>query len=196
MNTICAKIEPFEASISELIALLDRSRACGPKIVVAGERLANALKAGGKIMTAGNGGSAAEALHMTEELIGRFSRNRKSLAAICLAGDPTALTCIANDYGCDEVFARQVEGLGLPGDVLVVFTSSGNSQNLIVALSRAKERGVQTIALLGKDGGKTRGLSDLEIIIPSQNTARIQEVHQFIMHNWLAQIESALFDGV
>ena len=133
---------------------------------------------------------AADALHLAEELIGRFSKERPSLAALSLCADPTALTCIANDYGYERVFSRQIEGLGRPGDVLVVFTTSGNSPNLVLALKVARERGLLTIAVLGKDGGAARGLADHELIIPSTNTARIQELHTFILHAWLTQIEA------
>jgi D-sedoheptulose 7-phosphate isomerase len=148
------------------------------------------LSSGKKLLTAGNGGSAADALHLAEELVGRFEKERPSLPAVCLNADPTLLTCIGNDYGFDRLFSRQVEGLGQPGDVLVVFTTSGNSRNLIAALDAARQKGLRTIALLGKSGGAAKGNADLEIIIPSQNTARIQEIHTFILHCWLSLIEA------
>jgi len=178
------------SQLDELIATAERTRALVPQIDAAGYALRTALGRGNKILTAGNGGSAADALHLAEELIGRFSKERPSLAALSLCADPTALTCIANDYGYERVFSRQIEGLGRPGDVLVVFTTSGNSPNLVLALKVARERGLLTIAVLGKDGGAARGLADHELIIPSTNTARIQELHTFILHAWLTQIEA------
>ncbi|MBN9692318.1 MAG: SIS domain-containing protein [Verrucomicrobia bacterium] len=180
------------AALDELIATAERTKALVPQIEAAGVALKAALDSGSKILTAGNGGSAADALHLSEELVGRFSKERPSLPAISLCADPTALTCIANDYGYERVFSRQVEGLGRPGDVLVVFTTSGNSPNLVLALKIARQRGLITIAVLGKNGGAAKGLADHELIIPSQNTARIQELHTFILHAWLTQIEADL----
>jgi len=148
-----------------------------------------ALRAGNKILTCGNGGSGADALHMAEEFIGRYRSNRRSLPAVCLNADPTALTCIANDFGYDEVFARQVEGLSTRGDVLICFTTSGNSVNCLRALSVAKSRGLVTIALLGKDGGKSKGVADFEIIVGHRDTARIQEAHTVILHALLEVVE-------
>ena len=148
-----------------------------------------ALRAGNKILTCGNGRSGADAMHMAEEFIGRYRSNRRSLPAVCLNADPTALTCIANDFGYDEVFARQVEGLGTRGDVLVCFTTSGNSANCLRAFAVAKARGLVTIALLGKDGGKAKGVADFEIIVGHRDTARIQEAHTVILHALLEVVE-------
>ena len=155
------------------------------------EALIRALKAGNKVLTAGNGGSASEAMHMTEELIGRFRGNRRPLPAVCLAADGTALTCIANDFGYDEVFSRQVEGLGKAGDVLVLFSTSGRSANLVKALDAASRAGVKTICLLGKGGGDMKGRADYEIIVQSQATEHIQEAHQVMMHLMLDAVELA-----
>lgn len=152
-----------------------------------------ALKAGGKILTCGNGGSAADALHLAEELVGRYNRNRRSLPAVCLNADPTLLTCIANDFGYDEVFARQVEGLTEKRDLLVCFTTSGNSANILRALAAAKARKVKTVALLGKDGGKAKGQADLELIVASDDTARVQEAHTLLLHALLERIEAEMF---
>ena len=149
------------------------------------------LRAGNKVLTCGNGGSGADALHMAEELIGRYRGNRRSLPAVCLNADPTALTCIANDFGFDEVFARQVEGLGAPGDLLVCFTTSGNSVNCLRALAVAKARGLVTVALLGKDGGQAKGVADFEIIVGHRDTARVQEAHTLILHTLLEVVERA-----
>ena len=154
--------------------------------------IAGALKAGNKLLSCGNGGSAADALHLAEELVGRFDQNRPSLAAICLAADPTLLTCIGNDYGYESIFSRQIEGLGRPADVLVIFSSSGNSENLVRGLEAAKAKAMTTIAVLGKTGGKCKGLAQYEIIVPSNVTARVQEVHTFILHLWLSLVEEEL----
>lgn len=153
----------------------------GPEI----ERFATALmdswNAGGKAMFAGNGGSAAGAMHFAEELIIRFHKNRRALAALALC-DPTAITCAANDFGYDQVFSRQVEGLGKRGDVLVLLSTSGNSENLLRAVEAAKSLGVTTVAMVGKDGGKLKGRCDIELIVPSDITHHVQEVHKMIYH--------------
>ncbi len=147
-----------------------------------GRTLVGALESGGKVLTAGNGGSAAEALHMAEEFVGRFRNNRRSLPSVSLAADPTAITCIGNDFGFDEIFSRQVEGLGQPDDILVVFSTSGKARNLLRAIEAARERGMRTLAILGRNGGPLAGVADLEIIVPGEATERIQEVHQVILH--------------
>ena len=147
------------------------------------------LRAGGKILSCGNGGSAADAMHLAEELVGRYRSNRRSLPGVCLTADATALTCIANDFGFDEVFARQVEGLGAKGDLLVCFSTSGNSPNILRALDAAQLRGVKTVALLGKDGGKAKGRADFELIVGSGDTARVQEAHTLILHALLEVVE-------
>ena len=150
------------------------------------ERMASIIdrqfQEGGKLMTCGNGGSAAEALHLAEELTGRFLKNRPPLPALCLNADPTALTCISNDFGFDHVFSRQCEALGRAGDVLVVFSTSGNSQNIILALECAKEQGVLTMGLLGSDGGLADSLCDISFLAPGIDSAAVQESHQVAMH--------------
>jgi D-sedoheptulose 7-phosphate isomerase len=151
----------------------------------------DALKQGHKVLTAGNGGSAAEALHMSEEFVGRFRTNRRSLPAIALTADATALTCIGNDFGFDAIFSRQVEGLGQPGDVLVLFSTSGNAKNLQEAVVVARARGVKTIGLLGRDGGALKGQCDIELLAPGRVTERIQEVHQVVLHLILDAVEVA-----
>jgi D-sedoheptulose 7-phosphate isomerase len=151
--------------------------------------ICEALRRGNKVLTCGNGGSAADALHMAEEFVGRYRSNRRSLPAICLNADPTALTCIANDFGYDTVFARQVEGLGARGDVLVGISTSGNSPNVLQALAAAKARGITTVGLLGKDGGAAKGQVDLALVVGSADTARIQEAHTLIIHALLEVVE-------
>lgn len=149
------------------------------------------LQHGGKVLTAGNGGSAAEAMHMAEELTGRFRTNRRSLPGLALTADGTALTCIANDFGFDEVFSRQIEGLANSGDLLVLFSTSGQAPNLLRACEAASSSGMRTVALLGRDGGALAGKADLELCVPGEMTERIQEVHQVILHLILEEVERA-----
>lgn len=164
---------------------------CADRIAGVGQELVLTLKAGGKILTAGNGGSAAEALHMSEELVGRFRTNRPSLPAVALVADSTALTCIGNDFGFDRIFSRQIEGLGKAGDVLVLFSTSGRAANLVLALEAAHAKGMKTLCLLGQDGGKLAGRGTWEIIVPGTETARIQEAHQVLLHIFLEIVEAA-----
>ena len=145
----------------------------------------------GKMLVAGNGGSAADAIHFAEELVVRFQKNRRALAAIALC-DPAVLTCAANDLGYDSVFERQIEALGNPGDVFVALTTSGNSVNLIRAIEKAKSQGMLTVGFLGKDGGKTRGKCDIELLVPSAVTARIQEAHKLLYHALCEWVEAKL----
>ncbi len=179
------------ASIEDSARTIAGLRAESGRLAAIGEALVAALRSGGKVLTAGNGGSAAEALHMAEELVGRFKANRISLPAISLVADCTALTCIGNDYGYDEIFRRQVEGLGKAGDVLVLFSTSGSAENLRLALEEGKRKGLITVALLGRDGGKLAGQATHELIVRSRETARIQEAHQVVLHLLLEIVETA-----
>ena len=142
------------------------------------------LKAGNTIFWCGNGGSASESSHLAVELIGRFKNDRRPLPSISLNADTTALTCIANDFGYDQIFARQLEGLAKKDDLLVVLSTSGKSPNVNLALEKAREIGVSSIALLGKGGGDARSRADISIVINSQETARIQEIHLLIGHTF------------
>ena len=144
--------------------------------------IANALQNKNTIFWCGNGGSAAESSHLSVELIGRFKNNRRSLPSLSLNADTSAITCIANDFGYDEIFSRQLEGLGKKGDVLVVLSTSGKSENILRVLRKAKDLGLVSIALLGKGGGIAASLSDLPIVIDSEETARIQEMHLLLGH--------------
>ncbi len=154
------------------------------------ETVTSALLGGKKLLTAGNGGSAAAALHLAEELTGRYSRpDRRALPAMCLAADGTALTCIANDWDFASVFSRQVEAFAQSGDVLVVFSSSGNSANLIRACEVMRQRGGKTIGLLGKGGGKALSHCDQALVVNSQRTAAIQEAHEVVLHLMLEYLE-------
>jgi len=154
--------------------------------------IGDSLKNENTIFWCGNGGSAAESSHLAVELIGRFKNNRRSLPSLSLNADTSAITCIANDFGYDEIFARQLEGLGKKGDVLVVLSSSGKSENILRVLQKAKGMGITSIALLGKSGGKAVALSDFAIIIESDETARIQEMHLLLGHTLCEYAEIAL----
>lgn len=151
------------------------------------------LRSGGKIMFAGNGGSAADAQHWAGELVSRFYYDRPGLAALALTTDTSILTAIGNDYGYDYTFARQVEGLGRSGDVLVLISTSGNSPNVIRAAEAARSRGVRTIGFTGETGGKLVQLTDLCFRVPSTETPRIQEGHEFLGHLLCALIESQMY---
>lgn len=171
----------WQRNLQELSDLLPHLRAMEPEIRRFGQAMMACWGAGGKVLFAGNGGSAADAMHFAEELIVRFKKNRRALAAVALC-DPTVVSCAANDFGYDEIFARQVEGLGKPGDMLVAMSTSGNSANLLRAVEVAKGLGMQTVAMTGKDGGKLRGRCDIELLVPSAITHHVQEVHKFIYH--------------
>ena len=140
------------------------------------------LRARNKLLVCGNGGSAADASHFATELVVRFAKDRRALPAICLVSDSGILTAAGNDYGFDEVFARQVAAFGIAGDVLICLTTSGKSKNLIRALEEAKARKLKTIAFLGRDGGSTIGIADLDLLVKSDSTARAQEAHQLLLH--------------
>lgn len=158
----------------------------------AGEMITESLASGNKIITAGNGGSAAEALHLSEELIGRYKYERPSMAAVSLVADCTALTCIGNDYGFNSIFSRQIEGIGQQGDVFVGFSTSGNSENIIKAAEVAKAKGLKVINILGKDGGKLKGTGDIDLIVSAPDTESVQEAHQVIMHILLEIVEQRM----
>ena len=144
--------------------------------------LSNCIKNKGTVFWCGNGGSASDSLHLSAELIGRLNKNRRPLASISLSGNPSTLTCISNDFGYNKVFSRQIEALGKKNDVLVAISTSGNSLNILDAIKMAKKKKMKIISLLGKSGGKSKGLSNINIIIPSNSTARIQEMHILIGH--------------
>ena len=146
------------------------------------ELITSAIKNGHKVLLAGNGGSAADAQHIAAELSGRFVKERKALPGIALTVDTSALTAIANDYGYDHVFSRQLEALAQPGDLFIGISTSGNSQGILNAFEAGKKLNCKTLGLSGRDGGKMNGLCDLNIIVPSQITARIQEMHILIGH--------------
>ena len=161
-------------------------------ILQAVEAMSQAIQNGGKIISCGNGGSMCDAMHFAEELSGRFRDNRRALAAISIS-DPSHLSCVSNDYGYDFVFSRFIEGLGQANDVLLGISTSGNSKNVILAVEAAKAKGMKTIVLTGKDGGKLAGLADIEIRAPHSNFAdRAQEIHIKVIHSLILGIEQSL----
>lgn len=159
------------------------------RIITQGRAMAQLLKVGGKVLICGNGGSAADAQHFAAELCGRFLKERRALCGIALTTDTSALTAIGNDYGFEHIFSRQVEALGRPGDLLVGISTSGNSPNVIEAVRTANRLDIQTLGLLGKDGGHLKSLCQDSLIVPSPVTARIQEIHQMVYHFWCEIID-------
>jgi len=158
----------------------------------AADLIEQCLRSGNKLLVCGNGGSASDAAHFAAELVVRFAKDRRAYPAICLTGDGGLLTAAGNDYGFDEIFARQVAAFGLEGDVLIVLTTSGKSKNVRRALEEAKSRKLQTIAFLGRDGGSTIGLADIDLLVASDSTARIQEAHKLLLHVLCEAMESRL----
>jgi len=154
--------------------------------------LVNVLSNGNTIFWCGNGGSAGDSQHLAAELIGRYKKDRRPLKSLALTTDSSAITCIANDYSYEKVFERQIEGLGVNGDALIGITTSGNSANVINALSKCSEIGVTSICLLGKDGGVAKSVADYSIIVESDSTARIQEMHIMIGQIFCDLIEHGL----
>ena len=174
------KLEP---SFAEHEAVLARCRASlQPAIITVGQVLMRSIQTGGKIMLCGNGGSAADAQHIAAELIGRFKKERRAFAALALTTDSSILTCIGNDYSFEDIFARQVAGMARAGDVLIGISTSGNSPNVLKAMSEAKRAACVTVALAGRGGGKLAPLCDHSIVVPSDETPRIQEMHIMIGH--------------
>ncbi len=162
------------------------------KIAQAAQIMANAMRQGGKVMSCGNGGSHCDAMHFAEELSGRYRDNRQALAALAIS-DPSHISCVSNDYGYEFVFSRFVEGLGKAEDVLLGISTSGNSNNIIKAVEAAQAKGMKTVILTGKDGGKLAGMADVEIVVPHFGYAdRIQEIHIKIIHILIGLIEQQL----
>lgn len=182
MNKINEIISSHKKAVEEFEKKLD-------SVESAAALLTKCLKDGNKILLCGNGGSAADCQHFAAELVGRFQKERKGLAALSLTVDTSALTSISNDYSFDEVFSRQVEALGRQGDVLVSFSTSGNSLNVIKAMEKASSMSIKNIALTGKGGGKMARIADVSISIDETVTARIQEVHAIAVHMLCELIE-------
>ncbi len=182
-------MNPIEVVTGNLAESMATQRAAveraAPAIVAAADVLLETLTAGGKVLSCGNGGSAADAQHFTSELVNRFETDRPGLAAIALTTDSSTLTSVANDMHFDEVFARQTEALGRPGDTLLAISTSGNSENILKAIQAARSRGMRVISLSGRDGGRAAALlaeHDIEIRIAGPSTARIQEAHILVIH--------------
>lgn len=177
----------------DLMRVIEASIA--PQIRNAAEWMIATLSNGNKIFFAGNGGSASDAQHLAAEFVGRFQRERLSLPAIALTTDTSILTAVGNDYGFHKIFSRQIEGLAGKGDLFVAISTSGNSKNVVEAVDASKKRSCRTVGLLGRDGGKLGRIVDLPIIVPSDNTARIQEVHITIGHIICALVDEQFNGG-
>jgi D-sedoheptulose 7-phosphate isomerase len=182
----------FTKELQEHAEVLSLMPSLEPAAIAAAGMIAECMREGGKLMLIGNGGSAADSQHLAAEFVGRFINDRRALPAIALTVDSSALTCVANDYGYDQVFSRQVEGLANEGDALLAISTSGNSISILKAIEAAKSRGVRIITMLGRGGGKAKGLADCEIIVPSSSTARIQEMHIFVGHFICGEVERIL----
>jgi D-sedoheptulose 7-phosphate isomerase len=163
-----------------------------PEVSRVADLIGECFRTGNKLLMCGNGGSAADASHFATELVVRFTKDRRALPAICLASDSGILTACGNDYGFDKIFARQVAAFGQAGDVLICFTTSGNSKNVLRALEEAKARKLKTIAFLGRDGGSTIGMADIDLLVKDDSTARIQEGHGLLIHVLCEIIEAQI----
>jgi D-sedoheptulose 7-phosphate isomerase len=179
-------------ALEQAISVFKDLHALGDDIEHAAHMAVASLRAGNKLLICGNGGSACEAQHLAGELAGRYKHDRRALAAVSLNADGAVLTCIGNDYHFEDVFARQLEAIGRPGDLLIVFSTSGESPNILRALETAKLLGLPSLAFLGRDGGMAAALATQALIVRHSDTARIQEAHQFLMHCLMDHIEKDL----
>jgi D-sedoheptulose 7-phosphate isomerase len=181
--------EHSERALTEHVELAARVRELLPEVERAARTLIDTYARGGRVYTFGNGGSSADAAHFAEELVGRYERERRPLAAQSLSIDASALTCIANDYSYDEVFERQVHGFVRDGDVVIGFSTSGRSANVVRGLAAARELGATTVLFGGKDGGPAAEQADIRLVVPSDATARIQEMHVLLLHLILEEVD-------
>jgi D-sedoheptulose 7-phosphate isomerase len=172
----------LQQAIEESVATTRGLAALEPQLVQAAGKVCECLLSGHKLLVCGNGGSASDATHFTTEFLCRYREDRRPYPAITLTANGEFLTAVCNDYHADEIFARQVWGLGQPGDVLVAFTTSGKSRNILRALEQAAAKQLTSICFLGRDGGFTRGVAKVELIVPGKSTARIQEAHKLLFH--------------
>jgi phosphoheptose isomerase len=184
-----------EAQLDDYLRLGAWMREAGDLVDAAADLLLRCLGGGGRVLACGNGGSSLEAQHFSAELVGRFRLERRPLAGIALSADGGAVTGIANDYGYDQVFARQVLALGRPGDALLALSTSGNSPSAVAALDAAREGGLGTIVLTGAEGTRMATLADVAIQVPSFSTARIQEIHLLVIHLLCERIDAAFVDA-
>lgn len=175
-------MSPFQTSHQEALETLEAIRSLEQPLIKAAKVVLDALTDGKKLLFCGNGGSAADSAHMATEFTCRFKEDRRPYPAIALNVDGGLLTAIGNDYAFQDIFARQVQAFGQPGDVLITLTTSGKSRNVLSALEEARRRQVRTIAFLGKGGGFTAGAAEIELVVPGNVTARIQEAHKFLLH--------------
>jgi len=183
-------------SFDEHAEVLAKTRtACAAALGVLIDRVSEALLAGGKILFLGNGGSASDAQHLATELSVRFVKERRALAGLALGTNLSELTACGNDFGFDQIFARQIEALARPGDIVIALSTSGKSPNAVTAVRAAKERSIYTAAFTGESGGELRGLADLVIAVPSKTTARIQEMHALLGHVLCEGVEAKLGIG-
>ena len=180
MNDATLTIRDHLTSLADLSVLV--SDEMSEDIAALAALVLSTVEAGGKIMFCGNGGSAANAQHLATEYVVRFARERRAVAALALTTDTSLLTAGANDYGFDTIFSRQIEALGRPGDILVLHSTSGESENLIAAVEAAKVLDIRTVALLAKGGGRLKSVGDQALVVPTQSTARAQELHLAIGH--------------
>ena len=183
------RVRRAEETFAAAIKVHERVRSNLGPAVMAAQAISDALKAGNKLLVFGNGGSAADAQHVAAELVGRFQRERAAMAAIALSVDTSILTAVGNDYSFKQVFARQVEGLGRPGDVAMGISTSGESPNVVAALQAARAKGLKTIALTGRAGGSVGRAADVHVNVPDQNTQRVQEAHMTLLHVMCEVIE-------
>ncbi len=181
----------FDDSLAETTRTLQALPQIRPAIDRAGQLILQTLRAGGKLLIGGNGGSSAEAGHFVTELVGRYAKTRRALPAIALSSDGALLSCIGNDFGFEHAFARQIAALAQPGDLVVLLTSSGNSANVLTALHEAQKKGVATLAFLGRGGGQAAGLATCELLIPGPSGAAAQEAHLFLIHHFCELIDQA-----
>lgn len=178
------------AALAQTNATLNSLPAIQAEIDAATGLILQTLRGGGKLLICGNGGSAAEAAHLSTELVGRYAKDRRALPAIALSADGSLLTCVGNDYGYEQAFSRQVAGFARPGDLLIVLTTSGNSANILAALAEAKRLGLPSIAFLGRGGGKARGLATVDLIVPGNHGPSTQEAHLFLIHYFCEFIDA------
>lgn len=183
-------LEALRAEWNEHLAVTAEAASLLPAVAALAARITDSLERGGTVLTFGNGGSAAEAQHFAGELLGRFRATRRPLRAIALSTDSSVVTCIANDFSYDDLFARQVEAMARPGDVVVGISTSGRSENVVRGLRVARERGAVAVAWTGADPGSAGEAADIVIAAPSTTTARIQEVHTLVMHTICVGIEA------
>jgi D-sedoheptulose 7-phosphate isomerase len=173
----------YERVLAAAVAAHEQMRRQDPTpVIAAATAMAKAVRNGGKVLVFGNGGSAADAQHMAAELVGRLERERRAIAAVALSTDTSILTAVANDYGFERVFARQIDALGRPGDVALAISTSGDSKNVLAGSAMARERGLTVIAMTGRDGGELGRRADVHVNVPMADTARAQEVHRTLLH--------------